>query len=444
MAPAADQLLYAYYGDDFTGSTDVLESLAQAGVASVLFLRMPTAQALERFRHCRAIGIAGQSRSQSPAWMQANLPDILQALRALHPAVVHYKVCSTFDSSPTHGSIGCALEIGQTIFQQRCTLVVPAAPHLGRYVLFGKLYATAGDALYRIDLHPTMSRHPVTPMLEPDLCKHLARQTALPLRLLDVLALRDKHPAEALAGCDLEEACAIVLDGVDDATSRATSRLLMAMSGPEPCFVVGSSGVTEALVAMWREQGWLPPVAATARQATAAEPLLVVSGSCSPVTERQIVWARANGFVPVAAEGARLCDPASCDAESARLELLARPALQRGASVVLYTALGPLQPGAAPAPHRLGQALGRVTHRLLQQCGGLTRVVLCGGDTASHAVPQLPVSALQWLAPLAPGAPLCRAYGEDGFRDVELVLKGGQIGAEDFFALARAGGAASG
>ena len=30
--------LYSYYGDDFTGSTDVLEGLAAAGVRSVLFL----------------------------------------------------------------------------------------------------------------------------------------------------------------------------------------------------------------------------------------------------------------------------------------------------------------------------------------------------------------------------------------------------------------------
>ena len=35
-------LLYCYYGDDFTGSTDVLEQLAGNGVSSVLFLGTPT------------------------------------------------------------------------------------------------------------------------------------------------------------------------------------------------------------------------------------------------------------------------------------------------------------------------------------------------------------------------------------------------------------------
>ena len=41
------------------------------------------------------------------------------ALRALQPRHVHYKVCSTFDSSSTVGSIGRAIEIGREVFKQR-------------------------------------------------------------------------------------------------------------------------------------------------------------------------------------------------------------------------------------------------------------------------------------------------------------------------------------
>jgi uncharacterized protein YgbK (DUF1537 family) len=62
-------LLYAYYGDDFTGSTDVLEQLAEGGVPAVLFLRVPDEALRARFADVRAIGIAGDSRSRSPAWM---------------------------------------------------------------------------------------------------------------------------------------------------------------------------------------------------------------------------------------------------------------------------------------------------------------------------------------------------------------------------------------
>ncbi|HAX43461.1 MAG TPA: type III effector, partial [Solibacterales bacterium] len=52
------------------------------------------------------------SRTFTPAEMDAHLPAIFEALAALGAPLIHYKVCSTFDSSPTTGSIGRAIEIG--------------------------------------------------------------------------------------------------------------------------------------------------------------------------------------------------------------------------------------------------------------------------------------------------------------------------------------------
>ena len=99
----------AYYGDDFTGSTDVLESLAGAGIDTELFvdaaIRGPT----------RAVGLAGLSRTFTPAEMDDRLPEAFAALAAGGPRFLHYKVCSTFDSSPAVGSIGRAIEIGRRV-----------------------------------------------------------------------------------------------------------------------------------------------------------------------------------------------------------------------------------------------------------------------------------------------------------------------------------------
>jgi uncharacterized protein YgbK (DUF1537 family) len=61
----------------------------------------------------------------------------------------------------------------------------------------------------------------------------------------------------------------------------------------------------------------------------------------------------------------------------------------------------------------------------------VSRVVVAGGDTSSHAVRELGISALTFAAPLTRGAPLCRAHGWPG--ELQLVLKGGQIGSERFF-----------
>ncbi len=61
--------LLSFYGDDFTGSTDVMEALASHGINTVLFTRLPTSQEAAPFSQYEAIGLAGTSRSQTPDWM---------------------------------------------------------------------------------------------------------------------------------------------------------------------------------------------------------------------------------------------------------------------------------------------------------------------------------------------------------------------------------------
>ena len=97
-------LLLSYYGDDFTGSTDVMESMSLHGVKTVLFTRIPTSEEVARFSGYDAIGIAGTGRSQTPAWMDAHLPQHFEWLNSLGATFCHYKVCSTFDSAPKVGN----------------------------------------------------------------------------------------------------------------------------------------------------------------------------------------------------------------------------------------------------------------------------------------------------------------------------------------------------
>ena len=188
--------LLSYYGDDLTGSTDVMEALSSGGVPTVLFLAVPEERLLARFADCRAFGIAGTSRSETPSWMDANLPAVFEWLKTLGAEICHYKVCSTFDSSPTTGSIGRAIEIGSQVFSQRTIPLVVGAPQLKRYTVFGNLFAAYRGKTYRIDRHPVMSRHPVTPMTEADLLIHLSHQTSLPASLVDVAALSAANVAE--------------------------------------------------------------------------------------------------------------------------------------------------------------------------------------------------------------------------------------------------------
>ena len=162
-----DGLLLTYYGDDFTGSTDVMEAFTAAGIPTVLFLEVPRVDDLTRFGHMRCIGLAGQSRGKSPEWMQHELPAVFERLHAMGAPVLQYKVCSTFDSSPRVGSIGQAVDLGVKTVGSTWSPMVVGAPRLKRYQVFGHLFAAANGAVHRIDRHPTMSRHPVTPMQMP-------------------------------------------------------------------------------------------------------------------------------------------------------------------------------------------------------------------------------------------------------------------------------------
>jgi uncharacterized protein YgbK (DUF1537 family) len=429
-------LLYCYYGDDFTGSTDVLEQLAGNGVSSVLFLGAPTAAQLARFSACQAVGFAGDARSRTPEWMSDNLPAIFTRMRDLGPTIVQYKVCSTFDSAPHRGNIGRALEIGREVFATQTVPIGVAAPHLGRFVVFGNLFAAAGDQVYRIDRHPTMAHHPATPMDEADLRLHLSKQTNVAVGLVDLRAFQARSAQEQFRLQADGGAAAVLLDGVDAAMLQQAGQLVWALAeASRPLFTVGSSGVTASLIAHWRNAGIIAAVPPSVTS-TRADQILVISGSCSAVTAGQILWAKRNAFACLELDAAALAHGGSV-ALNAATEL-ALQLLRSGRDTVLYTALG--TPTGLTHDEELGLALGRLLLALVQQTG-VRRVVLCGGDTSSHAVQQLGLTALTFAGTLAPGAPLCRAHAEDGtgLDGLELVLKGGQIGPEDFFRIARNG-----
>jgi 3-oxoisoapionate kinase len=413
-----DTPLFSYYGDDFTGSTDALEALATRGVLTVLFLGIPTDEVLSQFRACRAIGLAGPSRSRSPQWMSEHLPLAFRWLRSQRAAVCQYKVCSTFDSAPEVGSIGRALEIGQDVFGTSWTPVVAGAPHLGRYVAFSNLFAASGDEIYRIDRHPTMSRHPITPMDEGDLRIYLGRQTSRPISAIDLTMLAS---AEAEARLRQFAAGAVIFDGVDHGSMRESARLIWDLGAS---FVVGSSGFTHALMDHWRLAGLLPP-APPVSAPPAVDRLVAISGSCSPVTERQIRTVLRNGFA-----GIRL-NPAEMDISPAVCQALGH--LQDGRSVLLYSALGGEGVNSGVDREQLAIRMGDLLRDVLRR-SGVKRGVVAGGDTASHAGRRLGVHALTFAAAVTPGAPLCHAHTEDReLQGIELVFKGGQVGRDDFF-----------
>ena len=444
------RLLLTFYGDDFTGSTDVLEALARAGVRSALFLEDPRPeQLIGRFAGLKAVGVAGMGRSMTPGQMDEVLPPVFERMGRLGARLFHYKVCSTFDSSTEVGSIGRAVDIGQRVFGSPFVPVVVGAPVLRRYCLFGNLFATVDGETIRLDRHPTMRCHPVTPMDEADLRVHLARQTSKTMALMDILGLSgtpaevDRRFEALLAGRpDL-----VLFDVLDGPRLAEAGRLIWSRAvGEKSLFAVGSSGVEYALTAHWRASAGLPEPEPF-RPAGPVEAIAVVSGSCSPTTRDQIIWARGHGFAVFEVDSGSLVDPDRADGERGRVVRGAVAALERGRSVVVCSAVAPDDPrigetvarwgerGLPPhAPReRIGVQLGRVLRDLLD-AKPLRRVVVAGGDTSGHVAREVGIEVLEVVTPLAPGSPLCRASsGRAGVDGLEIVLKGGQIGRADFF-----------
>ncbi len=449
----------AFYGDDFTGSTDALEVLAFAGLNCALFLKAPTPAMLERFGALDAIGLAGDSRAMTPAEMDAALPAPLRALARLAP-IVHYKVCSTFDSAPAIGSIGRVIEIARHELGAVVVPVVAGNPALGRYCLFGNLFARSGTdgQVHRIDRHPIMRAHPVTPMDEADLAVHLTRQAPVRIGKLTLADLARERAAVDGQWAALADHDAVLIDSATPEHLTEVGRLLENMSRKDkPLFVVGSSGVEYALTQWWRQQSL--PAADTHRfeSCGAAGPVLVVSASASALTAMQIDAALAAGFAEVALDARDLVDADRAAAVIAEIASAAHRHLAQGRSAILHTARGSTDPRIAEmveslvrtgltraeAKHQggrtLGRRLGELTRAVLAR-QPLRRIVLSGGDTSSQVTQVLAPEALTVVARLAPGAPLCRLHAASSPLDgLEVALKGGQMGDAHYFIKARDG-----
>ncbi len=454
MAKVND-LLLTFYGDDLTGSTDSMEALVLGGVPTVLFLEQPSVEQLSRFPGVRAVGLAGVSRTMTPDEMGEMLPDAFMGLKSLGAPLTHYKVCSTFDSSPEIGSIGRAMEIGRQVFDSPIVPVLVGAPKLKRYVVFGNHFATVDDITFRLDRHPTMSVHPVTPMDEADLQLHLGRQTDLPIGLVDLRHLAESDEQVWIRLKQMVEAGiqAAILDTLDEGHLLKAGRLLWSLGMEAAAFVIGSSGVEFALAVYWGSAGLVQPPGSLPAPGS-VEQIVAVSGSASPRTAAQIRHALAHGFAGIRLDSIALVDPSQVDTARDSAVQQALAAVADGRSVILYSALGPddaeisrtkeRMAALGIPPRSVGGVLGVQQGLILKEIllkTGIRRCAVAGGDTSGNVLSRLEAYVLEFLVPLGAATPLCRAGSHDPvFDGLEISLKGGQLGEIDFFERVRQGG----
>lgn len=451
-----EELLLSYYGDDFTGSADVMEALALNGVPTALFLKPPTQDELVHFKlknrvsgdheHLKAFGVAGISRSLTPEEMKRELPYIFNRISKIPSQFFHYKICSTFDSSPRIGNIGLAIDIAFEYFPSDYIPMLIGAPALNRFCIFGNLFARVGDTTYRLDRHPTMSRHPVTPMHESDLRLHLSRQTSRKVYLMDLFALEAEARQQKFEALQVEKGAFVLYDTYHDQHLKNIGQLIWHNKTAGRQLLLGSSGIEHAICDFLQQAGQFQKPALPLSPGK-ADQLIVVGGSCSPTTQTQLEWAIHKGFADIRMDTVRLVNPHTLEDEVERVKHLMINALAEGKSLVLYTASGPEDPAILatvqhmealgreeiPTSAILAGTQGRLVKEVLEKVGK-KRIVVAGGDTSGYVSRALGIYALETLMPIAPGAPLCTAHSHHPqFDGLEICLKGGQNGKADFF-----------
>lgn len=459
MKAPENNLLIAFYGDDFTGSTDALESLSLAGVQTVLFIDPPAQSQLAKYEGLQAIGVAGMTRSMRPEQMEDVLREAYVKLLELQPRHVHYKVCSTFDSSPAIGSIGKAIETGASVFESSFVPLLVAAPTLGRYCVFGNLFARMGigsdGTIHRLDRHPSMMNHPTTPSDESDLRLHLQKQTKKAIALVDILQIERPAEETMLVMEKLVEngAEVVLFDAIYDAQIELIGGILDAQAGKKaPLFSVGSSGIGSALASFWKGRG-LTTLRKLQRISRSNSPVLVISGSCSPVTGGQIKAALAAGFAEIAVDPEVFESSDRYSTLSENYVNIAVNAISEGKNIVIHTSRGAederlgrarvaFETGGlnqSDSAYLYGTLLGQIA-REIAATSKVKRIVIAGGDTSSYAARAMGVESVEMISTFAPGAPLCRASAPGSPIDgLELNFKGGQVGKSDYFVRAFTG-----
>lgn len=404
-------MLLGCIGDDFTGSSDLGNTLSKQGMRTVQYVGVPTAPASAGVE---AGIVALKSRSIPVAEAVAQSLAALEWLRAQGCQQFLFKYCSTFDSTP-EGNIGPVAEALADALGATRVIVCPAFPATGRTIYKGHLFV--GDRLLS---ESGMEAHPLTPMTDPDIRRWLARQAKgtvghVPAQV--VMAGADAI-AQALQVQDALGHRLIVADAVTD-----TDLLHLGRAAADLPLITGGSGIALGLPGNFLARrllsgtasGWQPQ----------AGPVVALSGSCSQATRAQVArHAASNPSREVTAEQVL----AGCSPEE-----LADWAISQSGIPLIYSSASPETVASAQARHgkeRLAQAIEGLFATVAQAlvARGVTRLISAGGETSGAVVEGLGLGTLDIGPEVDPGVPLIRARP-----DLVLALKSGNFGAPDFF-----------
>ena len=416
--------------DDFTGGTDLANTLVRQGMRVIQTIGAPTANT--ELPEADAVVVSLKCRSIEPQDAVAQCLEALSALQHLGCTRFFWKYCSTFDSTP-RGNIGpvarALLEALQnapasdTGTVPAAALFCPAFPENKRTVYKGRLFV--GDV--PLDESP-MRHHPLTPMTDSSLPRLLAPQ----LGTDDVGCVHwdtVRQGPEAVREAVQQLIAAGTRYAVADAL--VDEDLFTLGAACEDLLITGGSGVALGLPQKYRQAGLLPQRGDSCCALDVPGGTALLAGSCSEATRGQLARWLERGLPQQRVDALQLAQNPD------HLEELVRWAKEHAAQTPL------LHASAAPDEvARVQEALGRdragemVEHALSTLAvalrdAGVRRFVVAGGETSGAVVKALGATALRMGAQIAPGVPWTVTTGA---MPLALALKSGNFGGPDFFA----------
>ena len=411
-------MLLGCIADDFTGATDLANTLTRQGMATVVLLGVPRKDAVVGVADSVVVALKSRSIPANEAVSQSLAA--LDWLRHHGARQLYFKYCSTFDSTD-QGNIGPVAEALLAALDADFTVACPAFPSYGRTLFKGHLFV--GEVLLS---ESSMRHHPLTPMTDALLTRVLQRQCKSRVGLIDFSVVERGSVAVR------EAATRLRAGGVRIAIVDALTDSHLVTIG-EACadlkLLTGGSGLALGLPENFRRAGLLY------RQDRDTLPRFgghaaVLAGSCSAATQRQVARMKTQS-------NAMEIDPIALreDGEAvAKVLQWARPRLDSG-PVLIYSTADPAsveKVQAALGRERAGQlveaAMGEIAQGLVAM--GVQRLVVAGGETAGSVVAALGIDGLRIGEEIDPGVPWTASLGE---KPIALALKSGNFGADDFF-----------
>ena len=411
-------MLLGVVADDFTGASDIANTLAKGGLSTVQFLGVPTKPALET---CEAGVVALKSRSIPAADAVALSMDAFEWLRAQGCRQFVFKYCSTFDSTP-QGNIGPVGEALAGALDVKGVAACPAFPTAGRTLYQGHLFV--GDRLLS---ESGLENHPLNPMTDPDLRRWLERQSKDPVGLVPWAIVRQGGGTlrKALDAAAARGERLVIVDAISD-----DDLLAIGDACAEALLITGGSGIALGLPRNFIRQG-LATGSGSAFQGVDG-PEAILAGSCSKATLQQIeVHRQAHPVLQVEVE-------AVMEGAVTPEALAAFVHNHEGEAPLVYSSAAPAKVRALQEMHgreaiatALDTLFAETAARLVYD--GVRRLVVAGGETSGAVVSALSLDSLAIGPEIDPGVPALAAA--DG-RPLALALKSGNFGAPDFFAKA--------